>query len=68
MKEQHRQERLPWAIYVAQEKLREGLGFRRETRLDEIIFMDGTVVKELPNGVFVTVRGTIDGVWGGELP
>lgn len=68
MKEQHRQERLPWAIYVAQEKLREGLGFRRETRLDEIIFRDGTVVKELPNGVFVTVRGTIDGVWGGELP
>jgi hypothetical protein len=47
---------LPSVILGARLKLRYDLGFRPETRMDEIVFRDGTVIKELPNGTFVGVR------------
>lgn len=47
-------------IIGARARMRYELGFRPETRLDEILFVDGTVVKELPNGTFVGVRR---GLW-----
>lgn len=38
-------------------RMRFELGLRPETRLDEIIFADGTVFHEMPTGVFCQVRG-----------
>lgn len=43
-------------ILGARARLRHQLGFRPETRMDEILFRDGTVIAELPNGTFVGVR------------
>lgn len=48
--------RLNPAIRMGRDVMRQNLGFRRETRMDEVITSDGTVFKELPSGVFVVVR------------
>ncbi len=44
-------------IIGARVQMRFALGLRPETRLDEIIFPDGAVFHEMPNGVFCQVRG-----------
>jgi hypothetical protein len=47
---------MPPELRAARAAFRRQLGFRPDTRMDEIIFPDGTVLRELPNGTFVGVR------------